>query len=169
MGIQETKTEMLDDFMVRSIWGNPRFMFEWAPSRGNSGGIWIIWNPDLFCKSRVVIHQYYVLLEASWVLTGRPITFITVYAPQDAAEKRQLWSSLLQLVESCPGDCVLMGDFNEVRDESERLGTHLQTTPTRFFNQFIEEAGLVDVPMGGRVLLGLTNGDRSLVNLIDSW
>ena len=149
LGIQETKTEDVVDFTIRSVWGNPSFMYEWAPARGNSGGIWVIWNPVVLTKTRVVIHDWFIVLEAIWVHTGRMVTFITVYAPQNGAEKRQLWTSLSHILGTCSDDCVLLGDFNEVREESERLGSQLQITPTRNFNQFIEEAGLVDVPMGG--------------------
>ncbi|KAL4581287.1 hypothetical protein LXL04_017498 [Taraxacum kok-saghyz] len=40
--VQETKTESVDIFTVRSIWGNPVFSHEWSPARGQSGGIWVI-------------------------------------------------------------------------------------------------------------------------------
>ncbi|KAL4563118.1 hypothetical protein LXL04_027151 [Taraxacum kok-saghyz] len=149
LGIQETKTVTVDDFLVRSIWGNPHFLYEALPPRGLSGGIWIIWNPDVIKKTRVLFFDWYVVLEATWINTGKPVTFITVYAPQDNREKRMLWSSLLQTLEGSSCDCVIMGDFNEVRDENERLGSQFLPGPTRVFNQFIEEAGLVDVSLGG--------------------
>ncbi|KAL4582237.1 hypothetical protein LXL04_006781 [Taraxacum kok-saghyz] len=90
LGIQETKTVDVDDFTVRSIWGNPSFMYECSPAIGNSGGIWIIWNPIVILKHRVIIHQSFIVLEATWVPSGKTINFITVYAPQDGVAKRQL-------------------------------------------------------------------------------
>ncbi|PWA47507.1 RNA-directed DNA polymerase, eukaryota [Artemisia annua] len=42
-----------------------------------------------------------------------------------------------------------MGDFNEVRDASERIGTVFHEHAARDFNQFIDDSALVDVPLGG--------------------
>lgn len=42
-----------------------------------------------------------------------------------------------------------MGDFNEVRDESERLGSIFNLAIARCFNQFIEQASLIDISLGG--------------------
>ncbi|KAL7607317.1 hypothetical protein Lser_V15G19901 [Lactuca serriola] len=41
-----------------------------------------------------------------------------------------------------------MGDFNEVRNESDRFGSQFNHIHVRTFNQFIEHNDLVDIPMG---------------------
>lgn len=41
----------------------------------------------------------------------------------------------------------MMGDFNEVRDESEKMGSQLHLALARSFNQVIDLAGLVDIPL----------------------
>lgn len=45
--------------------------------------------------------------------------------------------------------CVLMGNFNEVREKSERMGSQFHQDTTRNFNHFIDEAKLTDIPLGG--------------------
>ena len=42
-----------------------------------------------------------------------------------------------------------MGDFNEVREESERLGSVFCPRSARVFNSFIEQIGLQEVSLGG--------------------
>ena len=42
-----------------------------------------------------------------------------------------------------------MGDFNEVRDESERLGSTFYPANAHSFNDFVDHLDLVDVPLGG--------------------
>ena len=42
------------------------------------------------------------------------------------------------------------GDFNVVREASERFGSSFCSTSTQYFNEFIEDAGLIDVPMVGK-------------------
>nr|KAJ0197333.1 hypothetical protein LSAT_V11C700368880 [Lactuca sativa] len=74
---------------------------------------------------------------------------ISGYAPQGAESKRQLWGEISQLIASFLGECVVMGNFNEVRDESKRLGSPLYPNPARNFNQFIDQADLVDIHLGG--------------------
>ncbi|KAL7597062.1 uncharacterized protein LOC111904184 [Lactuca sativa] len=42
-----------------------------------------------------------------------------------------------------------MGDFNEVRDDSEILGSNFNMSFVRVFNDFIDSLDLVDIPLGG--------------------
>ncbi|XP_071718268.1 uncharacterized protein [Rutidosis leptorrhynchoides] len=45
---------------------------------------------------------------------------------------------------------VLCGDFNEVREEDERLNCEFIPSRARRFNNFIASNGLIDLPLGGR-------------------
>ena len=93
LAVQETKTNTVDLFTLRSIWGNLDFSYACSPARGQSGGIWVIWNPALIQKTRVVVHDWYIVLEAIWVLTGQSVSFISVYAPQPLEAKCRLWGA----------------------------------------------------------------------------
>ena len=53
------------------------------------------------------------------------------------------------LVVESQGEVILMGDFNEVRFVSERFGTQFCAGDAAIFNQFIADADLVDLPLGG--------------------
>ncbi|GKD08176.1 RNA-directed DNA polymerase, eukaryota, reverse transcriptase zinc-binding domain protein, partial [Tanacetum coccineum] len=73
---------------------------------------------------------------------------------------------------------VILGDFNEVRAEFERMGTIFDPRGARFFNNFIESSGLHDIPMGGKLFTRMNNIgsklsklDRILVSchFIDRW
>ena len=48
-----------------------------------------------------------------------------------------------------PGFYVLFGDFNAVRFTSEQLGSQFSQLRATNFNNFIIDAGLFDIPMGG--------------------
>ena len=90
LGIQETQMETVDDFMICSLRGNSHFSYDMIPARGMSGGIWIAWNPDVIKKTHVLFFDWFVVLEATWINTRKPVSFITVYAPQDGRDKREL-------------------------------------------------------------------------------
>ena len=53
------------------------------------------------------------------------------------------------MINSIYGECITIGDFNVVRDESERLGSQFNLATTSLFNQFIDHADLLDIPLGG--------------------
>ena len=52
------------------------------------------------------------------------------------------------MVES-QGEVILIGNFNEVRFDSESFGTQFCAGDAAVFNQFIADADLVDLPLGG--------------------
>ncbi|GJX88003.1 RNA-directed DNA polymerase, eukaryota [Tanacetum coccineum] len=60
-----------------------------------------------------------------------------------------LWDYLCFTICNWDGDVVTMGDFNEVRDSSERFGSVFNKQGAKVFNDFIANAGLVEGPLGG--------------------
>ncbi|GJX59710.1 RNA-directed DNA polymerase, eukaryota, reverse transcriptase zinc-binding domain protein [Tanacetum coccineum] len=57
--------------------------------------------------------------------------------------------NFLSIQETKIGEVVVMGDFNEVRFDSERYGTTFHASHVAIFNLFIEDSYLIDVPLGG--------------------
>ncbi|GKG04358.1 RNA-directed DNA polymerase, eukaryota, partial [Tanacetum coccineum] len=53
-----------------------------------------------------------------------------------------LWDYLQCEITRWKGQVVIMGDFNEVRVQSDRYGS--------VFNSFISDSGLVEINLGGR-------------------
>ena len=149
LAIQETKNSCLELSTVRAIWGNSRFEFQQADARGNSGGILVIWEPSMFIKEKVFVHENYVAVLGVWVGKNVKALMVSVYFPQELALKKQVWDSLLRLFTKVEGEIILMGDFNAVRDHSERLGTTFNALVARAFNQFIIDSDLLDIPLGG--------------------
>nr|GEZ38578.1 RNA-directed DNA polymerase, eukaryota [Tanacetum cinerariifolium] len=60
-----------------------------------------------------------------------------------------LWDYLSFVIGNWDGEVVIMGDFNEVCDISERFGSIFKKHGAEAFNSFIVNAGLVEVPLGG--------------------
>ncbi|GKD44453.1 RNA-directed DNA polymerase, eukaryota, partial [Tanacetum coccineum] len=74
---------------------------------------------------------------------------VSVYAPQSVSLKRTLWSYLSSLINRWNGECIVLGDFNEVRRKEERWGSIFNVYGARDFNHFITSAGLVEVQLEG--------------------
>ncbi|GKA49159.1 RNA-directed DNA polymerase, eukaryota, partial [Tanacetum coccineum] len=85
----------------------------------------------------------------TWVPTSTKHRVISVYAPQKLSERKILWDYILHLIDSWDGECVILGDFNEVRQEQERYGTVFNVHGANAFNNFITKSGSVDLPLEG--------------------
>ncbi|GJY75063.1 RNA-directed DNA polymerase, eukaryota [Tanacetum coccineum] len=94
-------------------------------SVGNSGGILCIWDPNMFIKDHVSSLDYFVM--GTWTPSSTKLLIISVYAPQELSEKRDLWEYISSLINRWDGKTMILGDFNEVRTEQERFGSNFNT------------------------------------------
>ncbi|GJZ84431.1 putative RNA-directed DNA polymerase, eukaryota, reverse transcriptase zinc-binding domain protein [Tanacetum coccineum] len=109
-------------WVLRQVWGNNHFDFASASARA---------------------------IEGLWIPTNVRIMWVAVYAPQNLSSKIVLWDSLANLINNWDGISVTMGDFNEVREAGERFGSSYNERQADLFNNFIFNASLIDVPLGG--------------------
>ncbi|GJV52409.1 RNA-directed DNA polymerase, eukaryota, reverse transcriptase zinc-binding domain protein [Tanacetum coccineum] len=63
------------------------------------------------------------------------------------------------------GHHLIFGDFNEVRHSSERIGTEFNSSATISFNNFIRDAQLWDIPLGGHLFTRLNKKGNKLSKL----
>ncbi|GLT52165.1 hypothetical protein SLA2020_255190 [Shorea laevis] len=149
--IQETKLEVFDDKLAKSIWGDEHCAWVAKDARGRSGGIACVWNLDSFNMVRRIEGSGFIGMFGFWGKDEVPCFLINVYSSCDKQEKRTLWGELLDLIKANGGGnwCV-GGDFNAVRDQEERSGRYFDATDMRGFNDFILGVGLEEIPMVGR-------------------
>ncbi|GJV11444.1 RNA-directed DNA polymerase, eukaryota [Tanacetum coccineum] len=115
LALQETKMEYVDLFTIKRCWGNLSFDHAVSSSVGNSGGIICVWDSHMFVKDHVSTSDYFLAIFGTWTPTASKLLVISVYAPQDMSEKRDLWVYLSSMINRWDGETVVMGDFNEVR------------------------------------------------------
>lgn len=73
--------------------------------------------------------------------------FLNVYAPNDEVVKALLWTMLLHELKSRDVWCCVLGDFNTIRYEDERIGKSDIHISTFAFSEFINDAALMDMIM----------------------
>ncbi|GJU03534.1 RNA-directed DNA polymerase, eukaryota, partial [Tanacetum coccineum] len=129
--------------------GNSFFDFSFSSSVGLSGGILCVWDPNSFVKDNATISDYFVAVRGTWLSTATKVMFVSIYAPQDISEKKSLWEYITHIIDTWDGECIILGDFNEVRSKQERFGTIFNETAANAFNHFISTAGLIDLPLEG--------------------
>ncbi|GKB93871.1 RNA-directed DNA polymerase, eukaryota, partial [Tanacetum coccineum] len=132
-----------------SCGGNLFFDHVVSSSVGCSGGIVCVWDPTMFVKDHVSKSNYFITLMGTWTPTSSKLLIISVYAPQELFEKRELWEYLHCIINRWDGETVIMGDFNEVRSERERFGSIVNQQGSAAFNNFISSTGLIDLPLDG--------------------
>ncbi|GKB92645.1 retrovirus-related pol polyprotein from transposon TNT 1-94 [Tanacetum coccineum] len=123
LGVQETMTDKLNRYVVQSMWNNPPFEFTYKHSTGKSGGILAVWDTTFFTMIDTMEGEGYLDILGNWRNMDQPCLMVVVYAPQNYHDKKTLWNNLTRLLENHNNFSILIGDFNEVRYESERMGT----------------------------------------------
>ncbi|GJR29733.1 RNA-directed DNA polymerase, eukaryota [Tanacetum coccineum] len=139
----------IDLWCIKRCWGNFVFDYFYSEAVGKSGGILYVWDPNMFQKLNETVSDYFTIVRGTWMPSGKRLLVISVYAPQELRDKKMLWDYLLSVICNWDGEVVTMGDFNEVRDCSERFGSVFNKKGAEVFNNFIATAGLVEVPLGG--------------------
>ncbi|GJX44795.1 RNA-directed DNA polymerase, eukaryota, reverse transcriptase zinc-binding domain protein [Tanacetum coccineum] len=132
---------------------------------GRSGGILSIWDSQLFHKSRTLVLTKILMVEGTWMSNNFHCFIINVYAPQDDQYKRELWQMILTFLSDNPGNYILLGDFNVIRNQSERIGSTFNHNAAMDFNNFIPEGSLWDMPLGGHAFTRLSNNGAKMSKL----
>ncbi|GJX29134.1 RNA-directed DNA polymerase, eukaryota, reverse transcriptase zinc-binding domain protein [Tanacetum coccineum] len=115
LSLQETKMEAIELLNVKACWGNFAFDYRYSASVGE------------------------------WVPSGKKLLIISFYAPQELNEKKMLWDYLILVINNWNGEVIIMGNFNEVRKQSERFGSKFNVHGADAFNSFISTASLEEL------------------------
>ncbi|GJU55347.1 RNA-directed DNA polymerase, eukaryota [Tanacetum coccineum] len=90
LSLQETKMETIEEFNIKTCWGNFSFHYAYSPSVGYSGGILCMRDPRLFLKANSTISDYFVMIRGECIPNGKKLLIICIYAPQELSEKKLL-------------------------------------------------------------------------------
>ncbi|GKV45492.1 hypothetical protein SLEP1_g52564 [Rubroshorea leprosula] len=101
-------------------------------------------------KTEVIEGKDFIGVFGEWGEDRLPVYILNIYSSCHLEEKRALWKELLMLITSRKGNWCLGGDFNAARKVGDRVGCRGTTREMREFNSFIQDAGLVDLPLVGR-------------------
>ncbi|GJS26789.1 RNA-directed DNA polymerase, eukaryota, reverse transcriptase zinc-binding domain protein [Tanacetum coccineum] len=165
IGVQETKMTRLELFCLKSMWGNYTFDYACSLARGRSGGLVSIWDPSMFVKTNIWCGDSYIIVKGNWVNSDDVFYMVSVYGPQENTCKTSLWSMLLDFMHHHRGKYITFGDWNEVREEADRYGSFFSREEANIFNSFISDAGLVDLPLGGRAFTWMNKAGTKMSKL----
>jgi exonuclease III len=151
--IQETKLGSCDDFLCGSMWGNVLCDFSYRPSVGASGGVLTMWDTSAVEVWSTVSLAHALMIHGRFIQSQDEFFLFNVYAPCESHEKLRLWEVLPGRLQQLVGQKVCVcGDFNAVRSDYERISVRqgVRSPDQVAFNRFIDDSGLVDLPLCGR-------------------
>nr|GFB78539.1 RNA-directed DNA polymerase, eukaryota [Tanacetum cinerariifolium] len=108
-----------------------------------------VWDSSSFHKKHHTISDNFVAVYESWTPTKTKLLIISIYAPQHDAAKRVLWDYVSSIINRWDGDTIVMGDFNEIHNMGERMGSVFNSRGASEFNSFIDNSSLVEVQLEG--------------------
>lgn len=85
--------------------------------------------------------------------------------PSPPSEKKKVWSELLRIINERTSMWVVFGDFNVVRNPSERCNSHFCPYSALVFNSFIQSVNLKDFNMGEEKFTFMSRVDAKLSKL----
>jgi hypothetical protein len=162
---------VVDDLLINNIWGCSSVGYSFQPSIGASGGLVSIWDCNVVEVASTTSFPHVLVIRGRVLQTSQEFIIANVYAPCDTAEKQVLWDQLLQfVVNNGDANLCLCGDFNAVRSSEERRGRGyvFRQCDTKFFNNFIDDGALVDLPLCGR-LFTWYRGDGVSMSRLDRF
>lgn len=174
VGVLETKVpeesfESISSTLVRG--------WKWIANYNSSprGRIWVGWNPDLVSFCPISISDQVIHGSITCSTSGLVCSVSTVYGEHSFVRRRPLWEDL-QLYSETFLDVpwLVAGDFNAIKDPSDRVGGATNWIPCfDEFGQCLEQTDLVDLRyVGLRYSWSTSAGnlkklrkiDRALVN-----
>lgn len=92
--IQETKKELIDDTLVRKLWGNNGCDYVYLPSEGRSGGILVMWNRAILAMEDNLIGAFSVSIKFRNFSDNFNWIFTAVYGVAGPADYAQFWQEI---------------------------------------------------------------------------
>ncbi|KAF5468900.1 hypothetical protein F2P56_013011 [Juglans regia] len=113
------------------------------------GKIWNFWSDDCGWEPLSMTNQ---VIIGSFLFGEEKLLISFNYAKCNSIERRELWQSL-EGIDDNEISWIVVGDFNIIREDSERVGGHPRSiTAMEEFNICIDHCGLLDLHVVGRKL-----------------
>jgi exonuclease III len=114
MCLQETKMEIINIEVIRSVWGCTYVDWIYLGSTSASGGILLMWDRQVVEKIEECVRRFVVACVFRSVTKNFAWDFTGVYGPNDDGVRSNLWDELGGLMNVWERPWCVGGDFNVV-------------------------------------------------------
>ena len=165
--LQETKLDLVDQKIIRSLWGNVYVGWEALNAVNTAGGIILMWDKRILEKVDVRIGGYSVSCQWRSLEDGFVWTSTGVYGPNLDSARSFFWDELRLVRDRWASPWCVFGDFNVVRYPRERLGCTNFSQAMIDFSDFIDSINLIDLPLLGGPFTWSNGADPPSMSRID--
>ncbi|XP_071695190.1 uncharacterized protein [Rutidosis leptorrhynchoides] len=157
IALQETKCKQVEDRLIHALWGNSDCGYIQKEAVDNSGGMLLVWDIKNYVAISACVSEFFLVVKGHWKGCDQDSIIVHVYGPHDDASKKIMWESLDYFVKSIDAAWLVCGEFNEVREPSDRLNCVFHQRWANRFNKFIAEINLIEIPISGRKLTRISD------------
>ncbi|CAN1129256.1 hypothetical protein LINPERHAP2_LOCUS5114 [Linum perenne] len=169
----ETKLSEIDRLVVYSILGRRNLGWEVVKASGSRGGLMTVWEEGVVALENHWTGMFSLLTIFKNVSDDFVWALCNVYGPVYVEEEADFISELRDILLWWNLPVCMIGDFNMVRNTQEVASGYRSLNEMRAFNDFIEDFGLIDLPLGGasytfsnlRDVASLSRIERALVSV----
>ncbi|XP_071700003.1 uncharacterized protein [Rutidosis leptorrhynchoides] len=108
------------------------------------------WDTNVFNVNQAIESEFFLAIKGNVIGCETEITVVNVYGPHTMVKKLRFWDSLERLPNFKDMPWLVCGDFNEVRCQAERFNSVFKQNWADYFNKFISNTCLIEVPLGGK-------------------
>lgn len=146
--LQESKCASLTESIKDFLWSLQEHSWIFSPAIGQSGGLIISWNRMHFSLSSSQVNKSWIWIRGKLSNSSDYINCINIYSPNELHDKKELWRDMSSILSSNEGEPFgIMGDFNSIVSEEERINCSYRRNDSESFKSFITGNGLWDVPL----------------------
>lgn len=148
--LQETKLDVLDQFVVLQCLGPSFDGFDYLPACETRGWILIAWDRSVMDVDALV-HDTNSLSDLVHNKDGTNWWITAVYGPQGDELKTAFLEELRARRLVCQGPWMVLGDFNMILHASEKNNVNLNRRMMQRFRGFVDSHELKELYMHGRI------------------
>ena len=120
-----------------------------VPSRGSSGGLWLMWNDELQVHVNTA-YLYVILVNLVNIATSRDFGLVCIYGDPYHTQTNVIWDQISNFVYDNPGKPILcMGDLNELLYDMDKSNVNVNHRRLHAFRALIKNCGFFDLGDSG--------------------
>jgi exonuclease III len=167
ISISESKKEDFTPLQLEVFDSNSCFRWNWLPANNTAGGILIGIREDLFDIVCCDLHTYSVSCLLRNKQDNSTWRLISVYGTAYDQYKVDFINELHNLLAGWTGPTLVGGDFNLIREASEKSTGLINQHWADLFNDWINKFGLLELKINGRKYTWGNNQDNLVMATID--
>ncbi|XP_060183185.1 uncharacterized protein LOC132613154 [Lycium barbarum] len=115
-----------------------------------NGRIWVNWKPEYYQVTPIKRTAQVITCEVKNIPQQMSFLLSFVYAFNTKDERKELWDTLMGIQRSNNQPWLLIGDFNSVLHEEDRIGGNpVSWAEVVDFANCVDECGLIEIPHQG--------------------